>query len=277
VQGAAFASLAPGQAVDASWFPDLPAWTAAVPRQLAFQRTRPGGRKGLRPGPAAIDLRRTLRWWARTGRIGIAPHWRPRPRRLGRLSVLWDVSGSMSDFLDLYLPWLWTLIRRQPDTRVYAFGTRVTDVTPWLLLPYAACRQELGFAQAVWKSGTDIGRCLADWLAGDGVRRLGSSACVVIVSDGWDAGSPDQLGEAMRALRTRAGTVIWLHPWYSSPGFEPKTRALRAALPYLDALLDGGTPEALCTLHAPRGGYRFRPHDGRPAAARQSNGKEGRP
>ncbi|MBX6351712.1 MAG: VWA domain-containing protein [Thermoflavifilum sp.] len=253
-QGQAFASLAPGQAMDVGETA-LPPWVSRMTGRIALQPTRPVPR-GKRLGSPQVDLRKTLRRWARLGGQGLAPVLARRPRRPGKLSILWDVSGSMADCTELYLPWLWKLARLQPDVRVHAFGTRLIDITTWLHLPYRTCRARLGLETAVWKSGTDIGSALQTWLRDVGDRQLGGSSTVIIISDGWDAGEPDQLRDALRQLRSRCAALLWLHPWFATPGFAPETRALRTAMPYLDALVDGGSPEALCSLAAPRGMYR---------------------
>jgi hypothetical protein len=57
---------------------------------------------------------------------------------------------------------------------------------------------------------------------------------VVIVSDGWDTGEIEVLEGSMKAMRTRAGRVIWLNALLGNPAYEPSCRGMQAALPYID-------------------------------------------
>ena len=49
-----------------------------------------------------------------------------------------------------------------------------------------------------------------------------------------DTGDPAVLAGALAALRRRAGRVVWLNPLLGSPGYEPLTRGMQAALPHVD-------------------------------------------
>ena len=51
----------------------------------------------------------------------------------------------------------------------------------------------------------------------------------MVLSDGWETGAPEVLGEALATLRRRAGRLVWLNPLLGSPGYEPLTRGMQAA------------------------------------------------
>jgi hypothetical protein len=68
---------------------------------------------------------------------------------------------------------------------------------------------------------------------------------VVILSDGWDRGEPDQLELEMARLRRSAHRLVWLNPLAAHPEFEPLTRGMRAAIPYTDELLAGNSLASL--------------------------------
>ena len=67
------------------------------------------------------------------------------------------------------------------------------------------------------------------------VRRvLGQGAIVLIISDGWDRGDIDLLEAEMRRLQMSCHRLIWLNPLLGSVNYEPLTRGIQAALPYID-------------------------------------------
>ena len=86
-----------------------------------------------------------------------------------------------------------------------------------------------------WSGGTRIGDALASLVQGH-PGLLDRRTVVLVLSDGWDVGEPDHLGDALRELRRRVGRVMWPNPLMGAPGFAPETRGMRAALPHLDVL-----------------------------------------
>ena len=57
---------------------------------------------------------------------------------------------------------------------------------------------------------------------------------MLIISDGWDTGEVDLLEDSMHFLHKHARNVIWLNPLKGSPGYQPATRGMQAALPHID-------------------------------------------
>jgi uncharacterized protein with von Willebrand factor type A (vWA) domain len=66
---------------------------------------------------------------------------------------------------------------------------------------------------------------------------LGNGAVVLLISDGWDRGDVDLLKAEMARLQRSAHRLIWLNPLLGSPEYEPLTRGMQAALPYIDDFL----------------------------------------
>ena len=60
---------------------------------------------------------------------------------------------------------------------------------------------------------------------------------VLIISDGWDRGEPDLLAREMARLQRSCFRLIWLNPLLGSAEYEPLTRGIQAALPYVDDFL----------------------------------------
>src|SRR2546423_1162071 len=81
--------------------------------------------------------------------------------------------------------------------------------------------------------GPGIGACLStfneDWR-----KLVDGRTVVVILSDGWDTGDPEELAVELRKLRMRSRKLVWLNPLLGSPDYEPLTQGMQAALPHLD-------------------------------------------
>jgi len=60
---------------------------------------------------------------------------------------------------------------------------------------------------------------------------------VILISDGWDRGDIDLLRREMGRLQRSCHRLIWLNPLLGSPEYEPLTRGMQAALPYVDDFL----------------------------------------
>jgi uncharacterized protein with von Willebrand factor type A (vWA) domain len=58
----------------------------------------------------------------------------------------------------------------------------------------------------------------------------------VVVSDGYDAGEPEQLADALAAIRRRCRWLVWLNPLAGRADFTPASMGMQAALPHIDLL-----------------------------------------
>jgi len=105
--------------------------------------------------------------------------------------------------------------------------------------------EELSAKVPGWSGGTRIGESLLAFVENYGRRLLNKRSLVLILSDGWDTGEPELVEEAMAAIHRRAAKVIWLNPLAGSPDYEPRVRALQAALPYIDVFAAAHDVESL--------------------------------
>ncbi len=204
-------------------------------RQFAALRARRFVQARRGPVP---DFRRLLRQAASRGGDVATLAWRRRPRERTRLLVLCDVSGSMERYARFLLEFIYGLRRELPDTGVAVFATRMTVITD-LLRTGAVARslREIALRAGDWGGGTDIGGCLREFndrYARDLVRYR---TTVVLLSDGWDRGDAAVMATEIERLRRRAHRLLWLNPLLGNPGYEPLTRGMRTALPYLDHFL----------------------------------------
>ena len=82
---------------------------------------------------------------------------------------------------------------------------------------------------------------------------MARGAVVVILSDGWDRGDPEVLGEQMARLHRVVHRTVWVNPLKASPGYAPLARGMAAALPYIDVFLEGHSMGSLEELAAALG------------------------
>lgn len=245
--GSVQASVVEGKSVGESLFAngENAGWLSTVPLPIRLRsRTR-----AYRTGFHSIHLRKTARAWAKTGRFNLNYQRMPVYRQVERLDVLWDVSGSMVDYISLYLPWLQRLAQLSKEVRVFPFGTRLDEITDALRGPRRQTYAKLADLRGLWAGGTSIGEAIQTYVDGhtkpSGLRHT----TVLIVSDGWDVGRAEDIAHALRAVKQADARVYWMNPWLATPGFEPKTRALLAAKPFLVRMVAGHNRRALKTLN----------------------------
>ena len=87
-----------------------------------------------------------------------------------------------------------------------------------------------------WSGGTRIGESLAEFDREWG-GLVDRRTIVIILSDGWDTGEPEVLSNALLRIKRRAARVLWLNPLLGNPSYEPLTRGIQTALPYMDDFL----------------------------------------
>jgi uncharacterized protein with von Willebrand factor type A (vWA) domain len=130
----------------------------------------------------------------------------------------------------------------------FALGTRLTRLTRELSRhdPDTALAAAAG-AVPDWSGGTRLGQGLKAFNDRYGVRGMARGAVVVILSDGWDRGPPEELGVEMSRLHRVAHRVVWVNPLKATPGYAPLARGMAAALPYVDRFVEG---HSLASLEA---------------------------
>jgi len=143
------------------------------------------------------------------------------------------VSGSMDLYSRFLLLFLYALQNAFGRVETFTFATRLTRITEHL--KGTSYKQALRQLSAVrdWSGGTRIGESLRDFNRTWG-HLVDRRTIVIVLSDGWDTGEPDELSAEMLTLKRKAGRVIWLNPLLGNPSYEPLTRGMAAALPLVD-------------------------------------------
>jgi uncharacterized protein with von Willebrand factor type A (vWA) domain len=136
--------------------------------------------------------------------------------------------------------------RRAGRVEVFTLGTRLTRITREMARrdPEAALRSA-GRAVSDWSGGTRLGESIGAFNDTWGVRGMARGAIVVICSDGWDRGDPEQMSTEMARLARVARRVVWVNPLKASPGYAPLARGMAAALPYVDVFVEGHSLRSL--------------------------------
>jgi len=128
----------------------------------------------------------------------------------------------------------------RPRVRAFAFATRLTDLST--VLRERSADAALERASALLRdfgSGTRIGAALREFNGRFAQRGATRGATVVILSDGWEREDPALVRDQMARLRRLARRIVWVNPQKKHPDYEPLTRGMAAALPYVDAFVEG--------------------------------------
>ena len=208
-------------------------------------------RRSMRLAAAVVrtdtpDLRRTVRAAMRAGGEPMRRHYRTHTTRSRRLVLLLDVSGSMEPYARALIRFVHAAVAGRQKVEAFALGTRLTRVTRELSSrdPDDALRRA-SLRVLDYGGGTRLGDGLKVFNDEWGQRGMARGAIVVILSDGWDRGDPAVLDEQMARLHRVAHKVVWVNPLKVTPGYAPLARGMAAALPHVDAFVEGHSLEAM--------------------------------
>jgi uncharacterized protein len=225
--------------------------TLAIPPRRT--RRYRGPRKGKR-----TDLRRTMRQAQRYGGEVIRLSRQARVLRPRRLVVLCDISGSMEPYARALLLLMYVLYGAQSQAHgaqgrpeLFSFATRLTRLTPALAAASPdTMLVKAGEAAPDWSGGTRIGAALKEFNDRYGAPGMARGAVVLIISDGWDTGDPELLGQQMARLARLTYRIVWANPRTQSPRYRPEVGGMAAAWPFCDAVVSAHNLDALDDLLA---------------------------
>jgi uncharacterized protein with von Willebrand factor type A (vWA) domain len=227
-----FAECTPGEMAEAHRLMSDIRMVGALRRS---RRQRPSRARRGRP-----DIRRTVQTALRNGGdVARLERLAPGTRRR-RVVLLLDVSGSMESYARALVRFAHVAVAARRHVEAFALGTRLTRLTRELSSrdPDEALARASA-AVSDWSGGTRLGEALRAFNDEWGVRGMARGAIVVLLSDGWDRGDPDDLAEQMARLHRVAHKVVWVNPLKASPGYQPLARGMAAALPHVDEFVEG--------------------------------------
>src|SRR5918998_3013521 len=235
-----FAQFTDEEVEQAKRFMERIAWEIAQRRSRRLVRS-PKGRY--------LDLRRSLRANMKYGGEAIELMRRRQKMKPRQFVMICDISGSMDRYSRLLLQFMHTVEQGLDRVEVFVFGTRLTRVTRQLRMRHIdAALERISKDVQDWAGGTRIGESLQTFNTRWARRVLGRGAIVLIISDGWDRGDVDLLRREIARLQRSSFRLIWLNPPLGSPTYQPLTRGIQAALPYVDDLLPVHNLESLESL-----------------------------
>jgi len=231
--------------------PELERAAMLLLRRMALRLSR--RLKTIEPrGP--VDLRRTIRRSISHGGDPVTLSRKGRKRARTRLVILVDVSGSMNAYSLFLLRFAYALQKHFRRVNAFVFSTRLREVTAALRArtlseALAALTEEsAGWSDGTWSGGTKIGESLRDFNQRFARRLVSRDTLVMILSDGWDTGEPEVMARELSTIQRRGRQVVWLNPLLGMEDYEPLTRGMAAALPFIDVFAPSHNLESLLAL-----------------------------
>jgi uncharacterized protein len=212
-----------------------------LPRRLSYRRapSRQGDRLNMRQA-----LREAVR---RDGEVFTLPKTR-RKTRQRRVVLLVDVSGSMKDRTETTLRFAHALAQSADRFEAFTLGTRLTRISSALrVVQQNEALARTGALVADFDGGTRIGDALDAFLNVPRFAGFARGAAVIVLSDGLERGDPTAMIQAVQRLSRLAWRLDWLTPLAGEEEYTPRTEALQAVLPWLDALGDGSRIDIITT------------------------------
>lgn len=170
--------------------------------------------KRRRRNRGAIDLRSTLRRSMATGGVPMRPAYRLRPPHKPDLVVLADFSSSVAGFSRFTILLLQALHAQFNKVKVFGFVNVCADLTDLFAsaTPGSDLTAEIRDVREMtrWHKNSDYGAAFADFVEHH-LDAVTARSTVLILGDARN-NHTDPRVDALRTIRDRARSVIWLNP-----------------------------------------------------------------
>jgi hypothetical protein len=193
-----------------------------------------------------LDFRRTFRRSLKVEGIPLELVYGRRKKRLKRMVILTDVSGSMDRYARFVLPFLLGLRGLEIKVEVFVFSTSLFRITK-ILHHYSVeeALHRISMETPDWSGGTRIGYSLRQFNENHREDLVSGKTVVVIMSDGWDLGAKGMLEKEMALLARKAKCVLWLNPLAGDPDYQPVYQGMKSVMPYIDYFLPADSLDSL--------------------------------
>ncbi|MDE0695231.1 MAG: VWA domain-containing protein [Boseongicola sp.] len=196
-----------------------------------------------------IDLRRTIRHALARGGEPIELLRRERQDRPVHIVVFLDVSGSMEHYSRFLLQFVKGLACSWLHSEAFIFHTRLIRVTDALRdRNPARAMTRLALMAEGFGGGTRIGESLATFNRHYARRIANSRTVAIILSDGYDTGTPEMLATELEGLKKHIRRLVWLNPLLGWQSYAPVTAAIQSARPHIDHFAPANTLESLAAI-----------------------------
>lgn len=196
-----------------------------------------------------IDLRRTIRANLKYGGTPIDLRFKSTRHKPVRIIVFLDVSGSMKHYSRFFLQFVKGLVSQWAQTDAYIFHTRLIRVTDAFRDKNTMrAMTRLSLMADGFGGGTRLGDCLDVFNRQYAKKTLNSRSVVMIFSDGYEVGTPENLCTQLKKIKKRAKRLVWLNPLLGWENYQPVTAAMQAALPLIDHFAVANTLESLAAI-----------------------------
>ncbi|MCR9136533.1 MAG: VWA domain-containing protein [Alphaproteobacteria bacterium] len=196
-----------------------------------------------------IDLRRTIRAALPCGGEPIDLYRRCVPHRPVHILLFLDVSGSMKHYSRFFLQFAKGMVCSWIHTDAYIFHTRLIRVTDAVRDKNSArAMTRLALMAEGFGGGTRLGDSLATFNRHYAKRAVNSRTVAIIVSDGYDTGTPENLASELARMKKRVRKLVWLNPLLGWQNYQPVTAAMQAAQPHIDHFAAANTLESVAQL-----------------------------
>jgi uncharacterized protein len=215
-------------------------------RQMSYRISR---RLRIRRPRGVVDLRRSIRRSLCHGGDPIELSYKGRTLQPAKLVILLDVSGSMNLYSLFLLKFVYALGKHSRAVDAFVFSTNLVEITKVLTVrSLADALEALSQTTAGWSGGTRIGDSLQSFNRFYARKLLSRGTFLIILSDGWDTGEPEVLATELARIKRRVSKLIWLNPLLGLDRYEPITRGMRAARPFIDVFAPAHNLQSLLEL-----------------------------
>ncbi len=204
-------------------------------RKIANRRSR---RFHYSRKKAQLDLKKTMRQnIVRNGEL-LELIYRKKKKENIRVVLLCDVSRSMELYSRFFIQFMFAFQNLFPKIKTFVFSTSLHPVSDELnSRSLDASLKKIVEKVSNWSGGTKIGASLKEFNENYSHKYLTSKTLTIILSDGWDTGEAELVSENMRHIHRRSLKLLWLNPLAGSTEWTPEVEGMKAALPYVDALI----------------------------------------
>jgi uncharacterized protein len=196
-----------------------------------------------------VDLRRTIRRSICRGGELIDLRFKGSKKEHAKLVILLDVSDSMNPYSFFLLKFAYVLGKHFKEVKSFIFSTVLVEITDLLRARRMADALRLLSQMTMgWSGGTRIGGSLQDFNRRHAPALLSRNTVFIILSDGWDTGPPEELAAELRKIKNRIVKLIWLNPLLGLEDYQPVTRGISVALPFIDVFAPAHNLQSLLAL-----------------------------